>query len=307
MRSPRQNEDALAERGGGIMIGRRRLRLLSLLLPLLPLLPLALAIPLPAAHAQGGGGAPPPDVHWLMGPATGSLGSRAEVQVPSGYRFAEAADTKKLMESMGNPTSGNELGFLAPDDFSWFLVFEFDDSGFVKDDDKDKLDADAILKSLTEGTEASNVERKKRGWGELHVVGWEVRPKYDETSHNLEWAVRAKSDEGFVVNYNTRILGRKGVMEAALVVEPEKLQATLPAFRTLVGGYQFKGGEKYAEYRTGDKVAAYGLAALVTGGAAAVALKSGLLAKFWKLIVFAFLGVVGFVKKIAARITGKSE
>ena len=39
-----------------------------------------------------------------------------------------------------------------------------------------------------------------------------------------------------------------------------------------------KSGERYAEYRPGDKIAKYGLAALVTGGAAVVAVKTGLFA-----------------------------
>jgi len=68
-----------------------------------------------------------------------------------------------------------------------------------------------------------------------------------------------------VVNYNTRLLGRKGVMEVSLVVDPEKLSATMPAYQALLKDYDFKQGERYAEFRQGDKIAKYGLAALVTG------------------------------------------
>jgi len=53
---------------------------------------------------------------------------------------------------MGNPTNGRELGFLAPTNMDWFVVFEFDSIGFVKDDDKDKLDAEAMLKAIKAGT-----------------------------------------------------------------------------------------------------------------------------------------------------------
>jgi len=42
--------------------------------------------------------------------------------------------------------------------------------------DNEKIDADAILKTLKENTEASNAERKRRGWPELHVVGWSIPP-----------------------------------------------------------------------------------------------------------------------------------
>ena len=43
----------------------------------------------------------------------------------------------------------------------WFVVFDFSDMGYVKDDDKDELDAKAILASIKEGTEASNKVRKR--------------------------------------------------------------------------------------------------------------------------------------------------
>ena len=112
-----------------------------------------------------------------------------------------------------------------------------------------------------------------------------------------------------MVNYNTRLLGRRGVMEVQLVVDPDKLSTSLPEFKQLLKGFQFKTGEKYAEYRQGDKLATYGLAALVTGGAVAVAAKTGLLTaailffkKFAKLLVVAVLAALGWIKRL---VTGR--
>ena len=64
---------------------------------------------------------------------------------------------------------------------------------------------------------------------------------------------------------------------------------------------QFTDDQTYAAYKPGDKVADYGLAALVTGGAVAVAAKSGL----WKVIVGALVAgwkfiVAGVVALFAA-------
>jgi uncharacterized membrane-anchored protein len=192
----------------------------------------------------------------------------------------------------------------------WFIVFEFDNVGFVKDDDKDKLDADAMLKSIKAGTEQGNERRRKMGAPDLHVVGWEQPPKYNPESHNLEWAIRAESQGEPIVNYNTRLLGRKGVMEVSLVVAPDKMLATLPVFQTLMKDYSFKQGERYAEYKSGDKVAKYGLAALITGGAAAVAYKTGLLGKlgvlFAKAGKFLILGVIAVVAVIKKFFTGRN-
>ena len=136
----------------------------------------------------------------------------------------------------------------------------------------------------------------------MEIVGWMQEPRYDTASNNLEWAVKAQSEGDDIVNYNTRILGRGGVMEVALVTEPKQLDAVMPQFRSLLGNFSYTPGNRYAEFRSGDKVAQYGLAALVTGGAAAVALKTGILQKFWKVIVAGIIGIGIAVKKVFTRI-----
>jgi uncharacterized membrane-anchored protein len=244
-------------------------------------------------------------IQWTKGPAKGDLKSIAEVTVPEGFMFTGGKGTRQLMEAMGNPTSGSELGFLAPTSLVWFVVFDYSDVGYVKDDDKDKLDADKLLKSIKQGTEEANKYRQKMGASALHITGWEIPPRYNEQTHNLEWAIRGESEGQLVVNYNTRLLGRKGVMEVNLVIEPEKLGAALPEYQALLQNYSYKQGQRYAEYREGDKLAKYGLAALIAGGAAAVAVKTGLFAslillfkKAWKLVAVAIAAVVAWFKRL---------
>ena len=139
-------------------------------------------------------------------------------------------------------------------------------------------------------------------------------PRYDPETHNLEWAIKATSEGHEILNYNTRLLGRKGVMEVVLIVEPEKLKETLPTFKGLLGGYNFQTGQTYAEYRSGDKVAKYGLAALVVGGAAVGAAKLGLFAwlalllkKAWKLVIIVVVAIGAMFKKLFERISGRSS
>jgi uncharacterized membrane-anchored protein len=98
-----------------------------------------------------------------------------------------------------------------------------------------------------------------------------------------------------------RLLGRRGVMNVDLVLAPEEVDAVVPAFEKVLGGFAFKQGSRYAEFVQGDKVAAYGLTALVAGGAGAALAKSGLLGKFWKAIVVGVLALVGFIKKLFGR------
>jgi uncharacterized membrane-anchored protein len=273
---------------------------------------LVIAPPLPAAEEPAQDAAAfLSQFNWLKGPGTAKMTPVAQIKVPNGFQFTDGEQTRALLKAMGNLTSGTELGFLAPTSLTWFVVFRFSEEGYVKDDEKDKLDATTMLKTIQRGTEYGNRERRRRGYPEMRIVGWEQQPNYNSQTHNLEWAIRGESEGEQVVNFNTRILGRRGVMEVKLVVDPEQLQATLPEYKQLLSTYTFQPGQRYAEYQPGDRVAKYGLAALVTGGAVAVAAKTGLLGwcvllfkKAWKLVVLAVVAVVSFFKRI---ITGRSE
>lgn len=244
-------------------------------------------------------------LNWTKGPAKGDMKDLADIKVPANYMFTGAEGTQKLLRAFGNPTNGRELGLICPTNLDWFVVFEFDDTGYIKDDDKDKLDADAMLKAIQKGNEAGNEERKKMGGAPLTITGWQQPPKYNPETHNLEWAIKGESEGHQIVNYNTRLLGRKGVMEVALVVSPAKLSATMADYQELLKGYAYKDGQRYAEFRSGDKVAQYGLAALVVGGAAVGAAKLGLFAalfaflkKGWKLVVIGVAALGSAIKKL---------
>ncbi len=246
---------------------------------------------------------------WVPGPATGDLESIASIDFPEEFVFLGGSDTGRLMEAFGNTITGQEVGLVAPPDLDWFIVFEFNEIGYVKDDEKDSLDSDAILSSIKRGTTEANEYRASRGIPPLNIIGWDKKPAYNEETNLLEWAVRAESEGEEILNYSTRILGRRGVMEVALVVSPDQLDSTLVEFRKLLADYSFNTGQKYAEYREGDLVSKYGLTALVVGGAAVGAAKLGLFAwiavmfkKLWKLLVLGVIAVVGGIRRF---ITGE--
>lgn len=263
---------------------------------------IALVLPFGAAQAQK----EEPQMPWISGPIKGALGVVAEVQVKDGCGFADDEGTRTFLTLTQNPTSGDEKGTVicqvigaAGDTSQWFAVFEYDEIGYVKDAEKESLDADEILKSLRAGNEEGNKMRRSRGWSELELVGWERAPFYDPVTNNLTWATRVRSAEGGEsINHSVRLLGRGGVMKVDLVVEPVSYGAAMPDFSGLITSHEFNSGLKYAEWRDGDKVAAYGLTALVAGGAGALALKSGLLGKFWKLIVGVGIALVAGFRKL---------
>lgn len=232
---------------------------------------------------------------WTRGPSSVDVGTKSKLQVPDGYMFIGAADTKKFMELNQNPTSSTEY-VLAPDDLRWFAVFEYEDTGYVKDDEK--IDADAILQSIKEGTESGNDERRKRGWAEMHVTGWRVRPAYNSDTKHLEWAIDAQSGGQASTNLFTKVLGRHGVTTVTLVTDPSSLTNDATEFRKAVEGFSYVEGERYAQYVEGDKVAEYGLAGLIAGGGLAVAAKSGLLKGLWKFLVAGAAGLAALGRKL---------
>jgi len=244
-------------------------------------------------------------IKWQEGPGNANLADIAGIKVPEGFAFAGPADANKLMELFGNAPMEDLLGLLAPRKLDWFVLYEFDGIGYVRDDEKDSLDADALLKSIQKSTMESNKFRKKRGLPALINVSWVTKPSYDQMTHNLEWATLGEDEDGEKsVNHNTRLLGRRGTMVVTLVAEPENIAEVLPAFRSSLADFAFKPGNSYAEFRSGDKLAGYGLTALVAGGATAVAVKTGLFKYIWKFLVFIFIGLSAFFKKIWAKIMG---
>ncbi len=246
-------------------------------------------------------------LNWVKGPQSVELYGNSNLAVPEQYVFLGTADTEKLQRLQHNLGNGNEY-FFAPRDFRWQAEFRYSDDGYVKDDEK--IDAAAILKHIADSTERANEVRRERGWDEMEVIGWQTPPYYDPQTHHLEWAVvgRDKKTGEKIVNFNTRILGRGGVTSVVMVAAPDNLDASITELKDDLKGFDYHAGQKYAEYRPGDKVAKYGLAALITGGAAAIAVKTGLwkvvlgaLAASWKFVVAAFVALAGFLRRFFKR------
>lgn len=248
---------------------------------------------------------PVAELPWQHGPTTGKIGTHATIRVPEGYSFLDAAATRRFNELLENPPTSYDEYVIAPENLDWIAFFNFNEIGYVKDDES--IDADDVLDSVREGLKHGNRERSSRGWDTLRLVGWSAEPRYDQELRALAWAILLESENSGaqVVNYNTRLLGRRGVMEVTVAADPESLQGAIADFKGLVPGYSYVAGEGYGDFRPGDHVAEIGLAALITGGAVAVASKKGWLAaigvaiaKFWKLLLVGLAGIAVAIRKL---------
>lgn len=243
------------------------------------------------------------------GPAEVALKDQAKLALPKGYAFVPQPQASRVLNVMGNPGSDPRLlGLVFPQDgANWFMTVRFEDAGYVKDDDAKDWNADDLLKSYREGTEAGNKEREKMGVAGIEILGWAEKPAYDAGTHRLAWAMSsreigapANAPQG--VNYNTYALGREGYFSMNLVTGLNDLAKDKPSAHLMLGALNFNDGKRYADFNAStDKVAEYGLAALVVGVAAKklglFAVIAVFFAKFFKIIAIAAVAFGGAILK----------
>jgi uncharacterized membrane-anchored protein len=216
------------------------------------------------------------------------------------------------MRALGNSTDERFVGLIMPKqtDQYWFMIVEYNDSGHMKDEEAKAWNVDELLQSIKDGTDASNKDRLERGIAALDVVGWVERPAYDETTHRLVWSIlgkeRGNPSAEATINYNTYALGRQGYFQLNLVTTENYIPQDKKHAGTLLAALDYRPGERYGDFNsTTDRVAEYGLAALIGGVAAK---KLGLLAivgvglaKFWKIGLIAMAVAGGGITKLFRR------
>lgn len=241
------------------------------------------------------------ELQWLQPGGTGDIAGKATFKASNDYTFLSPADTDKFLKLNGNPPQGTSVT-IAPTKGDWFGVLSFSPDGYVKDDES--IDADALLKTLKSQNLAGNEEKRKQGYQTLTLEGWALAPRYDKQNQRLEWGTLLRAeDQSQLVNVSTRILGRSGYTAAILVTTPATLDSDLQDFKTALKSFEYVSGEKYSEWREGDKVAAYGLGALVLGGAAAAVSSKGGFKVIGVAIMAAVAAVWAGVKKFFSRKT----
>lgn len=246
-----------------------------------------------------------------QGPAEIPFAGQATLHLPKNYGYIPAVEAKTLMEAMGNHVSEGFIGLIVPSDESksdWFVAATYNKAGFVKDDDAKEWKADEMLNNIRTGTEETNKTRKERGIPEMDILGWVEKPTYDAASHRLVWSIASRdkgqpstAEQG--INYNTLALGREGYISMNMVTDRNSVEGLKPVAQSLLGALEFNSGKRYADFNAStDKVAAYGLAAIVAGVAAKklgfLAIIVAFAAKFAKVIVIAAAaGFGGFFNK----------
>jgi uncharacterized membrane-anchored protein len=241
---------------------------------------------------------------------TGSVKLRefATLQVPQGYKFLPEKDAQWLVEKVwGNPADEKVLGLLAKSDYSigssgWAFILSYDESGYVKDEDADDINYDDMLKEIQADETETNKQRTAAGYPAIHMVNWASKPFYDGSNKVLHWAKELQfgGDETPTLNYDVRILGRKGVLSMNAVGEMTHLADIKANIPNILHAASFAEGYQYKDFDPGvDKVAAYTVGGLVAGKLLA---KAGLLALLLKNIKLVLLGIVALFAAFRKRV-----
>jgi uncharacterized membrane-anchored protein len=237
------------------------------------------------------------------------------ITVPNGFKYLSGAQAEKiLVDVWGNPKSETpSLGMIIPENKgvtsfnSYVFNIEYEEMGYVKDDDANDIDYEELLTQMKEDSNAENEERKKAGYEPITVIGWAATPFYDKERKILHWAKELKfgSDPVNTLNYNIRILGRKGVLVLNAISTMKEFTLVKKDISKVLEIVQFSDGFKYDQFDADiDEVAAWTLGGLVAGKVLA---KAGILAlflKFWKIIAVV---IVAFFGKFKNLIFGKKE
>jgi uncharacterized membrane-anchored protein len=222
------------------------------------------------------------------------------LNVPDGFRYLDSAQAHYVIHDLwGNPGGEGTLGMIVPANVGvtsaegWAFIITYDESGYVEDDDADDIDYTELLEDMQKETNESNEARLQAGYDKMELIGWATPPFYDKEKKVLHWAKEIKfgDSDDHTLNYNIRILGRKGVLQINAVASIEQLGEVQKNIDPILASFSFKEGSRYSDFDPDiDEVAAWTLGGLVAGKVLAKAGFFALILKNIKLIGLAIAG-----------------
>jgi uncharacterized membrane-anchored protein len=227
------------------------------------------------------------------------------LSVPQGFRYLDSDQTRYVLHDLwGNPGGEGTMGMLVPANIpitsleSWAFIITYEEMGYVKDDDADDIDYDELLEELQSETSEENEQRTKEGYEPISIVGWATTPFYDKNKKILHWAKEIKFGEAEenTLNYNVRVLGRKGVLVLNAVASMSALEEVKGNIDPVLTAFAYSEGNQYDDFDPEiDEVAAWTIGGLVAGKVLAKAGILALLLKNIKLIGLAMVGLGGAI------------
>ncbi|UYQ91024.1 DUF2167 domain-containing protein [Chitinophaga horti] len=248
---------------------------------------------------------------------TGKLdlsGGQIAINVPAGFKFLDADQSKRVLTDLwGNPASASDgvLGMIFPADAevltekTYAFIITYEETGYVKDGDAAEIDYDEMMKEMKDSDAEVNKARAEMGYGTVNTIGWAQKPYYDKSKNVLHWAQEFKMGDEPVntLNYDVRVLGRKGVLSLKAVSSMSELPMVKANIDKILSIASFNKNYAYGDFDSNiDKVAAVGIGGLVAGKLLAKVGVFGLILKFfgafWKFILLGAGALFAFVRRL---------
>lgn len=241
----------------------------------------------------------------------------ATLNVPKGFKYLDSEQSYRLLVDVwGNPPSaGTTLGIVMAENSNVMDIdgvvytISYEEIGYVEDDDAEDIDYDDLLADLKEETVEESKIRDAQGYGTIALLGWASKPYYDSKKNILHWAkeLNFNDSEDNTLNYDIRVLGRKGVLVITALSDMDQLAKVKKEIPAVLNMTSFNSGKKYEDFDSNvDEVAAWSLGGLVAGKVLAKVGFFALIVKFWKIIALAVVGgFAAFKKFVLGRKSGK--
>jgi uncharacterized membrane-anchored protein len=259
------------------------------------------------------------DAARLRGPRDIALAGEATLHLPADMAFIPAAEANRFLIALGNTADPHRLGVVVSNraDQNWMAIVRWVHDGHVPDAGAREWQPEALLQDLRAGAQRQNKDRVARGIPPFDIIGWIEPPGYDPVNHRLIWSVAGRtrgSQPGApqTVNYNTYVLGREGYISIDMLTTRATIVHDKRVARALLSDIAFAPTKRYDDFNPAtDRLAAYGLAALV---GVAAAKKLGLLATIgvfaldvWKFALVLALAGWALAKRLVAHSPGSAE
>jgi uncharacterized membrane-anchored protein len=131
---------------------------------------------------------------WQTGTVALSNGV-AKLNLTANFKFLNAEQSAFILHNVwGNPPRTDILGMLFPAnggpfaDSSFAFIITYDNQGYVKDDDADKINYEDMMNDLKKAEPDENKERIAQGYQPIYMIGWAQPPYYDKVNKVLHWA-----------------------------------------------------------------------------------------------------------------------
>lgn len=238
-------------------------------------------------------------LNWKDGPVDISFEqANSTISFSSEFRVLEGEDARQILYW----TNGIEFPyaeiFAESNVKRYHYTFSYIDSGYVEIDDWKNVHPEKFLEQMNENAQENNPERIKNNMSSIDKITWNKKPSLDRSKSAVYYALKLDwSDGTSSIDATTILLGRKGYTNVTYATWPDVYDNNDLVKISEI--HNFNDEQQYKDWKSGDKVAAVGIGALLATTLGVKAVKPGLLIalglllkKFWFIILlpFVFIG-----------------